>query len=648
MNWKKTIKATALVLLLALSMTAAGAEAPAHGANLYAAGALFGAAMGTPVVAGAATGSAEGVGGSADGHDQRSAASGATAHGENGDPSANAAVDTATGGGETDAAQPASAGSPSASSDSAASDDSAEAQAALSEGARGEAVEQLQARLIELGYLSGAADGIFGAQTQSAVALFQSLNGLDVTGVADARTTARMSDADVRALRAQLSRGNEGDAVAELQRMLIQYGFLRDAADGIYGENTQSAVAAFQAHLIAQGYGDRLPGGIDADGVASPMTQEILFSDGYSTYLTALRAGDSGSEARRVERRLRDLGYLDADPDEVYDDYAAACTRAFQQAAGLDATGVADRATIDALFAADAATAERFVAHDIALGDENGAVRSVQRLLNQYGMLADVEDGEYGSKVREGVERLYAYLSDHDSPYAELFADSEHLSAEAQDALAEADLFIYREDVGPDASEAETARVQRRLHTLYYLSRFDIDGIYGVTTRDAIALFQEKNGLEATGIADEETQRALFSADPVGDWTHYKLEISLDDQYVYVYELNADGAYEQIDAFICSTGLGSSTPRGIFTQTQPLDRWHYFTKFECWAQYAYQIEGDILFHSVLYSERDTSTLRVNSVYALGSKASHGCVRLQVEDAKWIYENCPSGTVVVVY
>lgn len=67
-------------------------------------------------------------------------------------------------------------------------------------------------------------------------------------------------------------------------------------------------------------------------------------------------------------------------------------------------------------------------------------------------------------------------------------------------------------------------------------------------------------------MADEETQRLLFSADPVGDWTQYKLEISLDDQYVYVYELNAQGEYEQIDAFICSTGLGDSTPRGIFTR----------------------------------------------------------------------------------
>ena len=77
-------------------------------------------------------------------------------------------------------------------------------------------------------------------------------------------------------------------------------------------------------------------------------------------------------------------------------------------------------------------------------------------------------------------------------------------------------------------------------------------------------------------------------------------------------------------------------------------RWYYFQKFKCWAQYAYRIDGPILFHSVLYSEKDESTLRKGSVYALGSRASHGCIRLKVEDAKWIYNNCPAGTTVVVY
>ena len=32
---------------------------------------------------------------------------------------------------------------------------------------------------------------------------------------------------------------------------------------------------------------------------------------------------------------------------------------------------------------------------------------------------------------------------------------------------------------------------------------------------------------------------------------------------------------------------------------------------------------------------------------LGQAASHGCVRLCVADARWIYYNCPIGTKVVI-
>ena len=32
----------------------------------------------------------------------------------------------------------------------------------------------------------------------------------------------------------------------------------------------------------------------------------------------------------------------------------------------------------------------------------------------------------------------------------------------------------------------------------------------------------------------------------------------------------------------------------------------------------------------------------------GEMASMGCIRLTVEDAKWIYENCEAGTVVEFY
>lgn len=46
----------------------------------------------------------------------------------------------------------------------------------------------IQEKLIQLGYLSDKADGVYGEGTAKAVAKYQSDNGLDVTGVADART----------------------------------------------------------------------------------------------------------------------------------------------------------------------------------------------------------------------------------------------------------------------------------------------------------------------------------------------------------------------------------------------------------------------------------------------------------------------------
>ena len=38
----------------------------------------------------------------------------------------------------------------------------------------------------------------------------------------------------------------------------------------------------------------------------------------------------------------------------------------------------------------------------------------------------------------------------------------------------------------------------------------------------------------------------------------------------------------------------------------------------------------------------------NAYNMLGSPASHGCVRLCVRDAKWIYDNCALGMQVDIY
>ncbi len=62
----------------------------------------------------------------------------------------------------------------------------------LTRGSTGSAVKQLQQNLILLSYLSGGADGIYGAKTEAAVKQYQTRNGLIVDGKAGTHTKGKV------------------------------------------------------------------------------------------------------------------------------------------------------------------------------------------------------------------------------------------------------------------------------------------------------------------------------------------------------------------------------------------------------------------------------------------------------------------------
>lgn len=499
--------------------------------------------------------------------------------------------------------------------------------------------KDVQQRLINLGYLKGTADGIIGPRSIEALTMFQRLNGLDATGRVDDDTMDLLFSSDARVMPQPIDTGSSGLAVIKLQDQLRQYGFFEGTADGSYGSDTREAVRAFQQHLIAQGHGD----GLAADGVAGALTQYWLYSEDYSTWLRNVPAGAIDSEARRLELRLYALGYMDLPPRNVLDDYAISALKLFQDKCMAQPDGLADRETFDALFAADAPVADHPAPHAIGRGDSGAAVKAVEDALNAGGITLRVSTGSYDERLAASIETLYSYLQAVDDPDAELFANPNALSVEAQQALQDG-LLGYRTD--DMKNETEVKRIQGRLHALLYLDRIGVDGKFGRGTRNAISAFQQANGLVDTGDADEATQEALFSPTARAKPFEYRVEVSIAQQRVNVYHLEGD-VYRQVKSFTCSTGTNDSTPRGVFLHGHPLNRWHHFKKFNCWAQYSFEIEDDILFHSVLYDTDSENTLRTGSLHALGNPASHGCVRLTVEDAKWLFEHCKRGQVVIV-
>ena len=130
----------------------------------------------------------------------------------------------------------------------------------------------------------------------------------------------------------------------------------------------------------------------------------------------------------------------------------------------------------------------------------------------------------------------------------------------------------------------------------------------------------------------------------------YFIRVNYGQNVVTIYTKDSNGEYTvPYKAMVCSTG--TATPRsGTYTipsGTYSRGTWGMMIG-NVWAQYFTRIKGSILFHSVPYFSRNKNDLEYLEYDKLGTAASAGCIRLTVENAKWIYNNCPAGTKVEFY
>ena len=122
--------------------------------------------------------------------------------------------------------------------------------------------------------------------------------------------------------------------------------------------------------------------------------------------------------------------------------------------------------------------------------------------------------------------------------------------------------------------------------------------------------------------------------------TEWLLAVDTESCLVGVYYKMPYG-WEEGALWACSPGTYyTPTVTGLFSVGS---RGYYFDSYGVRCYYWTQFYGDYLFHSTTYytngAPKDTR---------LGMHLSHGCVRLETSNAKWINETIPSGTTVYVY
>lgn len=126
----------------------------------------------------------------------------------------------------------------------------------------------------------------------------------------------------------------------------------------------------------------------------------------------------------------------------------------------------------------------------------------------------------------------------------------------------------------------------------------------------------------------------------------YKYDVNRTTCTITVLGKDENGQFTvPVIAFACSVGLWNTpTPTGTYGMTR-YNRWQPLMG-PSWGQYGTHVDGagqgGIFFHSVAGAAPNNNSISAGEYNKLGSPASHGCIRLTVRDAKWIWDHWGSG------
>ncbi|MBQ2956958.1 MAG: SpoIID/LytB domain-containing protein [Clostridia bacterium] len=246
----------------------------------------------------------------------------------------------------------------------------------------------------------------------------------------------------------------------------------------------------------------------------TPTRAPVESDDGYIT----LQEGDSGEAVKKLQTRLKELGYFTGTPLGNYKTLTVSAVMAYQKAMGLEADGIATPKLQKMIFAEQKPTAtlaptqtpeqqpsdnEKYAS--VSLGNTSSKLNVRKR--------ADAKSEIVGT-LRHGTKVEVLSVS----------GDWRQIKADALTGYVKAE---YLEFIGPEQTEApdtekgyttlqygdsgEAVRLlQEQLHKLGYFNGATL-GNYKSQTTAAVKSYQEDMGLTADGIATPELQEMIFA-----------------------------------------------------------------------------------------------------------------------------------------
>lgn len=177
---------------------------------------------------------------------------------------------------------------------------------------------------------------------------------------------------------------------------------------------------------------------------------------------------------------------------------------------------------------------------------------------------------------------------------------------------------------------ARVAALQRQLVELRYLPAGAVDGVYGMRTWHAVVAFEGWRSLTRDGVAGPRVQALLRTAMPPHPWAHRRSALLLDlgRQVLLVVKHGRTARAVHVS----SAAPGFRTPTGSY-RVYKKERMSWSAPYQVWMPYALYFSGGYAVHGY------------GSVPAY--PASHGCVRMPLADAPFVYAGATVGTPVLI-
>ena len=324
---------------------------------------------------------------------------------------------------------------------------------------------------------------------------------------------------------------------------------------------------------------------------------------------TLMQSGSSGEAVARFQRQLKELGFYDGDCAGKFGKATETATKQYQKARGLSQTGKADRETQTAIY------------EEIAQAQAQAEQRAVER--------AQKEAQKNLETAKQAISASWFGEFDpydEETVWARLMEEITVLNVDQKEK-------VYLSD-GPDGNRKTTDSSRG-----YF---------YGESV--AVRVLEEKDGwsrIEAYNDCDELEQGWVRPGrlKTVTPNPTYGIVVDKMTQRLYLYK---EG--KLLTTLLCSTGITTGanedyneTASGEFLMCSATGG---FWAGNLWCDQGIRFNGGDLIHMVPAVANADMTVYDYSICerALGSRASHGCIRVQREknedgyNHQWIWDN----------